>query len=208
MVLQPFYYLFDLPEGRNLGYLLVQRIGTRGVEGALIEALHDPFVRRFPNERLRMTPLISEKLVQEMEKNKEVSEVKFVRHSVPRDLTTVIGPAGTEQTTGTMDLVFRIREHNVAVAAIRRFVDSHRGTDNILELEKTRFPWDNVKIKVKSNGKERTMDLGDPNRLRASYDVTDQMEWQSSGYPTFDSISKAAREILSGLKSEPRRKSP
>jgi len=71
-----------------------------------------------------------------------------------------------------------------------------------LELEETRFQYDNVKIKVNVLGKERTMDLADPKRIRVTLDVTDQVKFSPAGHPTFKSISEVAKEYLEDLKSE------
>lgn len=205
--LRPFYFLFDLPEGKDLGFALLQRTGAEGIQSILAEALEDPFNREFPNCRVRMLHYTPEALLKELQRQ-QVSEIKFIRHRVPRDIATLIGPATTEQISGTMDLTVKFRERGVGLPAIRRFLEAHRGTDNILELEDLRFPWEDVKIKVKFKGKERTMDLGDPASIRPSFDVSEDLEWSSTGHPTFDSISVAAKQLLSELKSPPVRKNP
>jgi hypothetical protein len=204
--LQPFYFLFDFPEGKDLGLALLQRTGAEGIQSILAEALNESFNRDFNDCRLHMNAYAPEALYRQLERE-EVSEVRFIRHRVPRDITTLIGKNSSEETHGTMDVVFRFHESGLRVAAIQRFIDEHRGTDNIFELEETRFRYDNVKIKVKFRGKERTMDLGDPERLRPAFDITEDLKWSPAGHPTFASISNAAQELLSDLKSGSLRKS-
>jgi len=86
--------------------------------------------------------------------------------------------------------------------AFRRYIDQHRNVASVLELEETRFQYDNVKIKVNVHGKERTMDLADPKRIRATFDITDEVKLSSAGHPTFKSISEVAKEYLEDLKDE------
>lgn len=200
--LQPFYFLFDVPEGRNLGILLVQRTGIEGVQAILDEALHESFVRDHPDHRLKMSQIVPEKLLQQLQgEETKLSEIRFIRHRVPRDITTVLGPSGTDQTAGTMELVVRPKEP-VFMQAFRRYIDQHRNVASVLELEETRFQYDNVKIKVNVHGKERTMDLADPKRIRATFDITDEVKLSSAGHPTFKSISEVAKEYLEDLKDE------
>jgi hypothetical protein len=161
--------------------------------------LHEHFVKDFPDHRIRFQPIVPGELKKQLAEG-NLTEVKFVRHRVPRDITTVIGPVGTDQTTGTMSLVVRFDEDGIVPETLRRFVDRQRGTESILELQGITFPYDNVKIKVSLHGKERTMDLGAPDKIRPSYEVTDQVEISPAGHPKFASISEVARELLDDVK--------
>jgi hypothetical protein len=200
--LQPFYFLFDIPEGKNLGILLVQRTGIDSPQGILDEALHESFVHGHPDHRLKISQIVPEKLIQELQgEDAKLTEIKFIRHRVARDITTVIGPGGTQQTTGTMELIVRPKQPVIS-RAFREFVGRNREAGGILELEETRFQYDNVKMKVEIHGKERTVDLDDPKRIRATFDVTENIKLSPAGHPTFKSISEAANELLDDLRNE------
>lgn len=178
-----------------------------GVQAILAEALHDPFVRDFPGHRLHLSQVVPEKLFRQLEAE-EVSEMHFIRHRASRDITTAIGRKATIQTSGTMNLAVKFKDR-MSMEAVRRFYENHRGTESVLEFDDgdTRFPFEQLKVKIKFRGKERTMDLGDPTKMRGSVDVTDQMKWSESGHPTFSSIAKAAKDLLLDLKNEPPRAS-
>jgi hypothetical protein len=180
---------------------------VEGVQAILAEALHDPFVRDFPGHRLHLSQVVPEKLFRQLEAE-EVSEMHFIRHRAPRDITTAIGRKATIQTSGTMNLAVKFKDR-MSMEAVRRFYENHRGTESVLEFDDgdTRFPFEQLKVKIKFRGKERTMDLGDPTKMRGSVDVTDQMKWSESGHPTFSSIAKAAKDLLLDLKNEPPRAS-
>ena len=101
-----------------------------------------------------------------------------------------------------MRLTMRLDEDGaVASESVRAFFEKRRGTETVLELEGVEFPYDSVKIKVKVNGKEHTMDLANPDRLRASFDITDEIERANTGHPTFASISRVAKEKLDSIKT-------
>jgi hypothetical protein len=196
--LNPFYFLFDLPEGKELGFLLIQSTGVEGVQTLLAKMLHEQIVRDYPDYRLRFHRIVPDEVRKELAKA-PVSEIRLIRHHVPSDLAVLIGRAGSRQTKGTMDLVMRFKEDGIAPAVVRRFFES-RGDPSVLELEGLEFPYDTVKIKVKLNGKEHTVDLGDPDRLRANFDVTDEVTF-SAGHPTFASISRVAKEKLYAIRA-------
>lgn len=201
--LHPFYFLFDLPEGKNMGILLIQRTGAEGAQAIFAEALHELFTCEFPNQRLQMRQIVPEEFYRQLESEEtKLSEVRFVRHRLATDITTVIGPAGTDQTSGTMELALKIKEQGVGVEAIKRYFDRHRAAGSVLELEGTRFPYDSVKIRVTFRGKERTVDLSNPKSMRAAFDITNQVTFSAAGHPTFVSISGVAKGILSDIKDE------
>jgi hypothetical protein len=197
--LQPFYFLFDLPEGKEQGFLISQTTGLDGVQTLLNKMIHEQCIEEFPDVRIRFNPVIPAELRKELEKS-NVCEVVFIHHRVPRDIATMIGRSGTAQTTGKMRLSVRFEEDGVAPEAIRRFLDKKRGLDSTLELEGLEFPYEDVKIKVRMQGKERTMNLGAADKIRPSYEITDQVKISSAGHPTFESISAVAKDLLGDLK--------
>jgi hypothetical protein len=90
----------------------------------------------------------------------------------------------------------------VTPQVIRDYLDRHQGRESVLVLEGLEFPYDRVKMQVTINGKPRTMDLGDPNKLRPSFDVTDKLApLSANGHPRFTTISEVAKEIMSDINS-------
>src|ERR1019366_3592270 len=47
--MNPFYFLFDLPEGKELGFLVLQSTGGEGVQTLFEGMLHQEFVKEFPD---------------------------------------------------------------------------------------------------------------------------------------------------------------
>lgn len=197
--LEPYYFLFDIPEQRDLGLLLLQRTGVSGVHGILARALQEKFRARFPDHRLVLKAIVPETLIEQMrDENNALTEVRFIRHQVPTDIAAILGAAGTEQGEGSMELVVRTREAG-RLRAIQRYFEANPGMGGMLEIDETRFQYDSVKVKVKMDGKERTMDLSNPTQLRAAFDITPLVEWSAAGHPTFASVSQAARDLLTDL---------
>ena len=84
---------------------------------------------------------------------------------------------------------------------IRRYLRGQRELSNLLELQDTRFHYDTVKLKVWLNGRYHTVDLGNPKRLRAAFDVSDDVKLLG-GFPTFQSISEAATAKAADLSAQ------
>jgi hypothetical protein len=197
----PFYFLFDIPEGRDLGYLLLQSSGIESIQTLLGRMLHEHFIKEFPDERLRFHRIVHPDVAKALARS-PISEVRLLRHSIPRDFAKTIKPGATDQISGTMSLSLKLEEDStLGSAAIRKFFEGRRGTESVFELEDVEFPYDSVKMKVKLNGKEHTIDLENPDRIRGSFDVTEEITRGPDGHPTFASISEIAKGKLDDLKT-------
>lgn len=198
--LHPFYFLFDLPEGRERGYFILQSSGQDSVQTLVRKILFELFIARFPDLRLEFKPLVPDELLDKLSDDEaRGSEIRFLRHKPPRDITSIVGRGGTDTTAGTIELVMKFKEDGFLLRAVERALQ-RADRDGILELEDLTFQYDNVKIKVKLGSKERTVDLGQPGNLRPTVEITDQVKWYR-GHPTFNSVSAAAHELLSEMKA-------
>lgn len=198
--LHPFYFLFDLPEGREQGYFILQSSGQDSIQTLVRKILFESFTARFADLRLEFKPLVPDELLKKLTgEEAKGSEIRFVRHKAPRDITSVVGRGGTDTSTGSVELVMKFKEDGFRLRAVERALQ--RGNrDGMLELEDVKFAYDNVKVKVKLGGKERTVDLGQPGNLRPTVEITDQVKFYG-GHPTFGSLSEAAHELLSQMKN-------
>ncbi len=198
--LHPFYVLLEIPEGRELGYLILQRSGVEGIQSLLSEALHDSFIKRFANHRLQITSLIQESVIDEINKSR-ASEVRFIRYTLENDVANVVGGQANKKQDGNMELIVRLHTEGGLVSAIRNFISQSAQDGRVLELEETRFQFDDIKVKTKLRGKERTVNLSEPNKIRASFDVTEEVSVGTNGHPRFQSISQVARSLLADFQA-------
>lgn len=197
--MRPFYFLFDLPKGRDRGFLILQQTGGEGVQTLLQEMLRHEFDRDYPDRRLRLEHYVPKELKDQLNQA-PVAQVKFAKYSAPADLAAeVLGRQRPIE--GTMELILRFKEDGVTPQTIRDYIDRH-ANESVLTLEGLEFPYDHVKMQVNINGRARTMDLGDPNKLRPSFDVTDKVEpLSANGHPKFATISEVAQGIMSDINS-------
>lgn len=83
-------------------------------------------------------------------------------------------------------------------SVVRDYVARKRRTKSVFAVEGAEFTYDEVTMKVNMNGKERTIDVGDPNKIRPRFDL-DNLSFGADGHPTFDSVSAAAHDILNDI---------
>jgi hypothetical protein len=196
----PFYFLFDIPENRDLGFLLLQRTGVYGIRHILSASLDKSFQKSHAEYRLAINPVVPEGAIEQyVGTNATMMEIRFIRHSLSSDITGALGKG--KQSKGTMELAVRLKDADRFPfrGNIRNYIDGKRKLQNLIELEEVRFPYDNVKIKMRVDGKETLVDLGHPERLRAAFDVTEKITYSPAGHPLPESISEVAHGIMDDL---------
>jgi hypothetical protein len=196
----PFYFLLDLPEGRDKGLLLLQRTGILGIRHVLGPAIERVFRAEFDDYMLVINPIVPGDVLEKyIGRGSVMTEIRFIRNSLSADITNAIG-RGTQH-DGSMELVVKLKETNgfPFQPQVRRFLQGRRRLQDLIELEETRFAYDNVKIRVRINGEEKIIDLGNPQRLRSAFDVTQDVRIAPSGHPTFDSLSDAAHALMDDI---------
>ncbi len=199
--MMPFYFLFDLPDESTEGILLLQRTGIFGVFHVITEVLGESLKRRLPDYRLAINPIIPSGAVEQyVGEGAKMTEIRFIRHSLSSDIANHLS-GQSRQKMGRMELVVKLAEADQFPfqSQIRRYMNGKRSLQNLIELDDTKFAYDNVKIRMRSKGTEKLVDLGHPERLRVAFDVTDQVKMEPSGHPTRESMSAAAHDILSDL---------
>jgi len=199
----PFFFVFDLPADEDSGFLLLQRTGLFGILHVLTSVLEKEIRRRFPGYVLVVNPVVPSGLLEQYTgKDAKMTEIRFIRHTLSSDIAAHL-TGGAKQTRGSMELVVKFKEANQFPfqSNIRRYLSGKRGLQELIELEETKFAYDNVKIIMSSDGKPKLIDLGHPERLRAAFDVTDEISFLHSGHP--DPETRHKRPIESSMTCAP-----
>jgi hypothetical protein len=80
---------------------------------------------------------------------------------------------------------------------LRRLADKDRGKLHILEPKG--FHNSQVLVEVELNGHTRTINIKDVNKIRAYFDITDEVSFGRDGHPTFRSMLRESRELINDI---------
>lgn len=197
----PFYFFIDIPEGAEDGLLILQRTGHFGIKNLLHWVLETALTEKFPDLKLRFSHLVDQDEMAEIVRGR-VQKISFVRMSIPSDVADSYD-RGHAEVKGSVELVIRARKGsalpmNSWLSAILRG-RRHSGVFALDDNEQ--FSYENVKAEVKFGHSSRTIDVGDPGRLRQYHDVTDAVTMGRDGYPNYDSIDDQAHGLAAKLRT-------
>jgi hypothetical protein len=195
----PFYFRMEIPQGVDQGILLLQRTGMYGIRKIVKEFLDHQFDKRFMDSRLRFNHLIEREEIEKYQKGL-VESIRFISYDIPRDIADAFD-SGHQEDVGHLELSIHAKRGSSVpiLRKLREFYSGKTKLSKLIALDETNFKYSDIKVRSKVGRSSRTLDLGDLNRLRSYYDITDEIEFDSSGHPDFTSIDKAAGDLTKRL---------
>ena len=199
----PFYYLIKIPRGFNIGIALFQRIGLRAIQAdfslgfsSFFELRHHELQRHL---EVLLQPLMPTQIVKELLQQGRIPKIRFVKRGIPSDRIDILSMGGLHEESGELELHVKTnRGGNIQIAdRIQQFFRDNRNPGQLLELQD--FPYDTIKVELDVGGSQKTIDLGDFGKIRANYDIDDDVEIGADGHPTFESIDQTAHDLLDRL---------
>lgn len=198
--MMPFYFLAYLPFNLDEGVLILQRRAQYGIRTVFLQDFADYFRQHYPGIAVEINPLLPDQLIREFLQDGRLTKLRFVRFSIPSDITDAYEGGGHVEQSGQMELVIKAgRNQSIPlVDRIRDVIDGDRKVKELIELKD--FDYDTVKVELEVGGSRRTVDLSKTFKLRAYYDITSELEIDPSGHPRFASIDRIASDLLQNLR--------
>jgi hypothetical protein len=195
--MQPFYIHILLPDDCKCGVMLFQRTGQSGVKTCATEMIMEGFSKTHPNHVILVEPLMPAEALETLMKKSTLTAVKFSRQIIPTDFAEKFNGTRIEQ-EGEMEIV--IRPKGKGLLGTQSLIDLLKGKKQLSDLLTIHdFIPDNLKAEIVFSGKKRTIDFGNTQKFKASFDISEDIELASDGYPKFDSIDTVATGIAQDL---------
>lgn len=191
-----FYFLLHLPNPET-DYLLfmAQTYRQYGFKELFEESFKSYIKDRYNNEvTCTISPLTIPKLFSKYIKEGDVRKLRFKKHSLPQNAENLLGP---EDSKNQKDY-----ELETSIKAKKK---GFTGIKNI-DFEKTTFvevfsnlgiEYDEVYADISINGRKRVINITNPDKFTASFDITNQVsKEQGTQKPVFKEMNIEAIKIL------------
>lgn len=195
--LEPFYFQLCLPDDRKKGILLCQRIGQSGIRSVVTLILSQLFEAKFKNHHLVVEPLMPAKALEALLKKSKLSSVRFTRQIIPADFADRFNKDKQVQ-EGEVELVIRPRRNGfLKTGALVDYLNNRKQMGDLIHIKD--FEPDNVKAEIEFSGKIRTIDFGNTDKFKASFDISNDVKTGVDGYATIASLEKVANDLVKDL---------
>ena len=193
----PFFFEWYLPAKHRKGILLSQRIGQSGVRTALTTIISAEFEKAFPGYKIEIRPLMPEAAIKALLKKATLHEVRFIQGIIPSDIADRYN--GTKKAQeGELEFIIRPKRKGYLNSGILlEYLSGQKVIGDLIEIES--FKPDNVKAEISIDNRRRVIDFGQLGRLRASFDISDEINIGSDGYGTMASLKSASSQLVDEL---------
>ena len=197
----PFYFYFEIPEGVEDAILILQRTAALGIRKVLHWVLKTAFEDKYPELRLKLSPLVAETEVTRFVSGK-IQKIHFIKKTIPADVIDA-WDKGHKEVRGSIELVIRAGK-GMSLPMNNWLSRIFKGADigGVFALdEQEEFAYDNVKAQVKVGHATRTINAANPGRIRSYFDVTDKVAIGPDGFPQYNSMQEQAEELAGQLRT-------
>jgi hypothetical protein len=196
----PFFFEWYLPPRQRKGILLSQRIGQSGVRTALTAIVSGEFEKLFPGYKIDIVPLMPEAAIKALLKKAVLHEVRFVQNIIPSDIADRFNGTKTAQ-DGELEFVIRPkRKGYLNSGALLDYLSGKKTVGDLVEIES--FKPDNVKAEISIDNRRRVINFGELGRLRATFDISGDMNVGADGYASLASLKSASAVLVEDLAAQ------
>ncbi|HRG69311.1 MAG TPA: hypothetical protein PLS73_10710 [Saprospiraceae bacterium] len=201
--IKPFYFLVLAEKGRNLGLIVLQRLGGYGINTIFTNQFAEHFKKEFEDYLVEFSPFVSKALANKFIDEGSIKELTLRRYNLPSDVIDKLGLRNHEEDVLSIELKITAKQrHSLPFNnKVKKFVENPNAKlFDIKEMESLGFDGthkSSIKANVENN--TRTIDLSDTLQIRPYYDINSEVKKEISGHPKFDSIDNIAKQLIGNL---------
>lgn len=195
----PFFFLFSLPPDRDEGIALLARFGARGIKTVVSKMLQERASDQDLGVQIEFRSLVPSDLLMDWLHEGRITAVRFITYHLQPDLADQVQLGDHEE--GSTELILRAGRNRSFPfrGRLRRIFE--RGVAEVGDLPLMEQP-EAVKLDVRLGSRRRRFDVRNLGKVRAYYDVSEDVVIEETGHPNFASMLEAAEDLLRDLNTE------
>lgn len=205
-LLVPFYFMIQIPEHSSVGFLLIERISNIGIfsilEKKIKKAVEEALGTESYNFVVNISPLVIKKV---MEKHVALlgGAKKITLERVnSKDLSVSRATNGeiSDEEIGNTQIVYTAKRNNMLsiLNLFNKYKD--RKESDVYSVGEVKY--EDIKFEVEVGGHLRSLSMQDINKLGTYIEITNDLNYDSTQYPTYSSLHKAALGIYDDIIKE------
>lgn len=198
----PFFMMFYVPKNMTSAIMISQRFKQFGATSIVLDTIKNEFRDRFPHTFMEISSLKSPFLSDKFMTGGKLKKISF-RCFDSRVLSTL--PAMQNLNPDNYTLEYSIvsrRGKSIPNNILNIFRNNTDGSKRISDLIKIPYyDYNEVAFEMNLNGHNRTLKATDIESLGSFFDITEDVESDDKGLPTYNSVRRIALSILEDIKN-------
>jgi hypothetical protein len=190
----PHYFQMSLPKKGSRGILCLQQVGVHGVKSLFERAVFSRFQEFYPDYRIQMKSITLPGELANLIQKGIIQEIIVEKHEIPSDIADKVGGA-QQKYEGKMSL--SIRPSSKDLFNGNALLALSRGEGDLLQnFDVFGTGFDVVRSTIEFDGRKRKVNLSKGASLATSFDLTDDLDFDTNGIPLKKSIAKEFEAII------------
>ncbi|HBI7032838.1 TPA: hypothetical protein K8N22_000787 [Clostridium perfringens] len=192
----PFFFSGKIPKDSYKGLIALEKFKTFGCK----TVLEDDF-NKFLHEsdlkfRITLHPILPEKVAKQYLQAGNICKIRLVKHSVPKSIEYAYSDKYKLGEFGTFEYVINPRRNKTLSfkSEINKYLNNQKSIRQVIEVQGLEY--DNVKVELEIGSKKRTISLNHIDKLTGDIDISNEIEFDTSGHPRYSSILNIANDII------------
>ena len=194
----PFYFLLHLPTNRDESIFILQRFKQFGIKSLMSKNFRSFFIMDLSDFELEIKNLIPEYIVNYYLRSGKVKKITFTKYGLPSDFAETIGDHEEEDFTTELSVHARPNKEIPIIGPILNCRQRNEVLSSLFSFDD--FDYNTIRMEVKIGNNKRMVDFSNLYKLRAYFDITEDITIGDNGHPTFESIDRVARELLQEIR--------
>lgn len=194
----PFYFLLHLPENRDESIFILQRFKQFGIKSLMSKNFRNFFIMDLSDFELEIKNLIPEYIVNYYLRSGKVKKITFTKYGLPSDFSETIGDHREEDFTTELSVRARPNKEIPIIGSILNCRQRNEDLSSLFSFDD--FDYNTIRMEVKIGNDKRMVDFSNLYKLRAYFDITEDIAIGDNGHPTFESIDRVARDLLQAIR--------
>ena len=195
--MHPFHYYFMPSNKPQFGILVVERFKQFGIKSFLHQRLFTYLANNQQDVQISFEKVASSALINKLLTDGEVKTIRLVKYETPSDICDQLDKVDPQKNAQEIELVIKAKRKGFFSASAFLNAFQSNSLSGLITLPS--YDYDDIKVDVDYDGKKRVVSLGHPERLSEYIDVSEELEFDTEGHPTVDSLKKAITELASEI---------
>ena len=196
-----FFYLY-IPEGRNIGYLILQRKAKFGIKTVLTEAIYS-YMRSigYQNYKFEINNLLHDTVYRQMMDLGSLKKVELIKRRIPSSLEQYLtNPNDVEEIPGVFKTSFNSATSlpHIWKGLLDRLFRQDISENDRIEIENVDEQFDEIEFQLELNGKRKSFYVARKSKIQPDLDVTNDVE-TVNGIATTESLIRVSQELINDV---------
>ncbi|ELC8348208.1 hypothetical protein AB8J26_001926 [Clostridium perfringens] len=192
----PFFFGGKIPKDSYKGLIALEKFKTFGCKTVLENDLNKFFSESDFKFRITLHPILPEKVAKQYLRRGNICKVRLVKHSVPKSIEDAYSDKYKLGEFGEFEYVIKPKRNKTLSfkSEIDKYLNNQKSIRQVIEVQGLEY--DNVKVEIEIGDKKRTISLNHIDKLTGDIDISEEVEFDTSGHPKYISILNIANDII------------